>query len=165
MHHKEIFQAALAHLKIADGCAVQFYPWWGSVEEGGGIKEEVTKSCQKENESVFLTETVAMCIPLKAHSTLGFRVASERALCIHTLKAGSTVMALLRTLVDVWDRPGWEKKKIHAMSHYATGWQCGLKVRLQNASYSSLYSKEEKKKERKRVRREHEGRKCLFPRH
>lgn len=47
-------------------------------------------------------ETVAMCIPLKAHSTLGFRVASERALGIHTLKAGSTVMALLRTLVDVF---------------------------------------------------------------
>lgn len=73
---------------------------------------------------MFLTETVAMCIPLKAHSTLGFRVASERALGIHTLKAGSTVMALLRTLVDVWDRRG-EKIKIHAMSHYATGWQCG----------------------------------------
>lgn len=78
---------------------------------GGDIQEEVTKSCQKENKTVFLTETVALCIPLKARSTLGFRVASERALCIHTLKAGSTVMALLRTLVDVWDRPGGRKKR------------------------------------------------------
>lgn len=90
-----------------------------------------------------------MCIPLKARSTLGFRVASERALCIHALKAGSTVMALLRTLVDVWDRPGGEKKDTRnvTLRHWMAVW---LKVKLQNVSYSSLYSKEDKrKKERK----------------
>lgn len=86
-----------------------------------------------------------MCIPLKARSTLGFRVASERALCIHTLKAGSTVMALLRTLVDVWDRPGGEKKDTRnvTLRHWMAVW---LKVRLQNGLQLQLAVFERRKK-------------------
>lgn len=53
---------------------------------------------------VFLTFTVALCLLVKAHRTLRFRIAPERALCIHTLKAESTVMALLHTLIDIWRR-------------------------------------------------------------
>lgn len=53
---------------------------------------------------IFLTRTAPLCILAKAHRTSRFRVAPERALGIHALKAGSTVMALLHTLIDVWRR-------------------------------------------------------------
>lgn len=53
---------------------------------------------------IFLTRTAPLRIPAKAHRTSRFRVAPERALGIHALKARSTVMALLHTLIDVWGR-------------------------------------------------------------
>lgn len=49
----------------------------------------------------FLTYTGALCIHVITHRTSRFGIAPERALCINALKAGSTAMALLRTLIDV----------------------------------------------------------------
>lgn len=98
---------------------------------------------KRKMKSVFLTETVAVCVPLKAHSTLGFRVASERALCIHTLKAGATVMALLHTLIDVWDG---ERGKKCAQCQVPPLDGSVVKGELARESQSSLYLKEEKKR-------------------
>lgn len=45
---------------------------------------------------------VSLCILIKTRRTSRFRVARERALCIHTVKANSTIMASLHTLIDIF---------------------------------------------------------------
>lgn len=84
-----------------------------------------------------------MYVSLKAHSTLGFRVASERALCIHTLKAGATVMALLHTLIDVWKKEG---KCTQCQVSPLDG--SVVQGEIARESQSSLYSKEEEEKKK-----------------
>lgn len=82
-----------------------------------------------------------MYVPLKAHSTLGFRVASERALCIHTLKAGAAVMALLHTLINVWERRGK-----CTQCHVSPLDGSVVKGEIARESQRSLYSKKEEEK-------------------
>lgn len=53
---------------------------------------------------VLLTNTVGLGVQVKAHRTSRFRVAPERSLCIHTLEAEPTVVALLQALVDICNR-------------------------------------------------------------
>lgn len=117
----------------------------------GHLKINVKKGRKKLLFFLPLTETVAVCVPLKAHSTLGFRAASERALCVHAVETGPTVMALLHTLINVCKRGvGGRKRRKYAcnatLHHWMAVW---LNVRLHAHGKTRCVCKKKKKKKQR----------------
>lgn len=115
--------------------------------------ETLLKHCCYSNKSITRyslwdvishTYAVALCVTVKAQWTARFGIAPERTLRIHTLLVLSAVVALLHTLIDIWNElihetlksddtisNKWAQIQCRAaeiaasMPGLTTGWHCG----------------------------------------